>query len=123
MDGIDTLHNLIKESAEYPNMKVGVINASYFGNCGSFLVDELSFGLAEFADVLDFLTEAGETIDKIVPKLKLQVGIGSNYFFEIAKLRAARYIWGEMVNAYSPKNKDCCGVFIHAVTSMWNKTL
>lgn len=123
MDGIDTLHNLIKESAEYPNMKVGVINASYFGNCGSFLVDELSFGLAEFADVLDFLTEAGETIDKIVPKLKLQVSIGSNYFFEIAKLRTARYIWGEMVNAYSPKNKDCCGVFIHAITSMWNKTL
>ena len=123
MEGIDALRCMINESSDYPDMKVGVVNASYFGNCGATLVEELAFGIGEFADILDFLTETGDSIDVIVKKLKLQLSVGSNYFFEIAKIRTARFIWGQIVNEYKPKDKDSCGVYIHAVTSSWNKSM
>jgi methylmalonyl-CoA mutase len=49
--------------------------------------------------------------------------VGSNYFMEIAKLRAARMLWAKIVDAYKPKDKNYCKTFIHVVTSTWNKTL
>ena len=123
LDGIDILRTMMIESKSYPNMHVGIINASLFGNCGAFIVDELAFGLSEFADILDFMTEAGINIDDITRKLKFQVSIGSNYFFEIAKIRAARYLIGQMIEAYKPSKIENCSLYIHAVTSSWNKTL
>ncbi|MCK9302666.1 MAG: methylmalonyl-CoA mutase family protein [Bacteroidales bacterium] len=121
INGIDTLRELILGCSFAPNMRVGVINASAFGNCGSALVEELAFGLNEAADVLDFLTESGLNIDNITKRIKFQYSIGSNYFMEIAKIRAARYLWGKIVEAYKPKENN--EMYIHAVTSSWNKTL
>ena len=123
MAGIDILRNMINTSKTYKNMRVGIIDAALFGNCGSYTVDELAFGLSEFADILDYLTESGLGIDAIVRKLKFVVGIGSNYFFEIARLRACRHLWAQIVKAYKPTSDESLYVYVHAVTSSWNKTV
>lgn len=121
--GIDILKNLLINCSFAPNMRVGIIDASIFGNCGSTLTEELAFGLVSAADLLDFLTETGLSIDNICKRLKFKFSAGSNYFFEIAKFRAARYLWAKVVDAYSPKDAASTKMYLHAETSTWNKTL
>ncbi|MDR2085080.1 MAG: methylmalonyl-CoA mutase family protein [Bacteroidales bacterium] len=123
LEGIETLRLLILNSGFAPNMRVGVINAGLFANCGASIVEEIAFGISEFADLLDYLTEAGLTIDEIAKRLKFKTSIGSNYFMEIAKIRAIRFIWTKIVEAYEPTNIDNCNIYLHAETSSWNKTL
>ncbi|MDL2228406.1 methylmalonyl-CoA mutase family protein, partial [Odoribacter sp. OttesenSCG-928-L07] len=123
LEGIETLRLLISNCAFAPNMRVGIINAGLFENCGANSVEEVAFGMNELADVLDFLTETGLTIDDIARRLKFKTSIGSNYFMEIAKIRAIRFIWEKIVESYEPKNINDCNIYIHAETSSWNKTL
>lgn len=83
------------------------------------------------------LVEAGCRADEVAKKIKFNFGVGSNYFLEIAKFRAARWLWAEIVAAYEPKcqHEDCpnnkpdglcrCAakMHIHAQTSEWNMTV
>jgi methylmalonyl-CoA mutase len=50
-------------------------------------------------------------------------GIGSNYFMEIAKIRAARYLWTRMIDQYNPESDASRKIYIHCTTSIWNKTI
>ena len=69
------------------------------------------------------LTEAGFTADEVAKKIKFNFGISSNYFMEIAKLRAARWLWAEIVAAYKPACECACKMVAHAQTSEWNMTV
>ena len=123
LEGIETLRELIANCSFAPAMRVGIIDAGLFANCGSTLVEEVAFGMSQLADLLDFLTEAGLKIDDIAKRLKFKTSIGSNYFMEIAKVRATRFLWSKIIEAYEPANADECKIYLHAETSTWNKTL
>ena len=69
------------------------------------------------------LTEAGFTADEVAKKIKFNFGISSNYFMEIAKFRAARWLWAEIVAAYKPACECACKMVAHAQTSEWNMTV
>ena len=56
-------------------------------------------------------------------KIKFNFGISSNYFMEIAKFRAARWLWAEIVAAYNPACQCACKMHVHAQTSEWNMTV
>jgi len=118
-----TCKKLIEKSAHVPHFRVLAVDASIFKNSGSSIVEELAFGLACGNEYLTRLTDAGVSIDSIAPNIKFKFGVGSNYFMEIAKIRAARLLWAKIVNVYSPSNAEITRAFIHSTTSDWNKTM
>jgi methylmalonyl-CoA mutase len=69
------------------------------------------------------LTERGISVENAASKIRFSFATGSNYFFEIAKLRAARLLWSVVMNAFNPSGKESAKMDIHCVTSEWNKTL
>jgi methylmalonyl-CoA mutase len=113
----------IEKTAAYPNFKVVEVGGHIFNNSGSSVVQELGFALAAGVEYLDLLTDAGLSIDQIAPKVRFHFATGSKYFMEIAKLRAARYLWAHIVKAYNPCCDCKCMMNIHAETSEWNKTV
>ncbi len=110
-------------SKRLPQFKSITINGQYFQNSGSTLVQELGFSLASANEYLTSLTAKGLTIDSLAPNFLFHFACGSNYFMEIAKLRAARILWAKIVEQYNPKNPDSLKMFIHSSTATWNKTI
>jgi methylmalonyl-CoA mutase len=125
-------HDSNLDEAEYLLQTIGkripgfrgiTVNGHLFQNAGATLVQELAFSLASGNEYLNSLTSKGIPVDAISPVLQFTFGIGSNYFMEIAKLRAARMLWSAIAGQYHPENPGCCSMFIHSTTSLWNKTI
>ncbi len=118
---------VIKANAEkmatYKNFKTIEVGGYVFNNAGSSIVQELGFSLAAGVEYLDKLTDEGMSVNDIAPKMRFHFATGSKYFMEIAKLRAARYLWAHIVKAYNPCCDCKCMMNIHAETSEWNKTV
>lgn len=108
---------------ELPNFKVIAVNAHRFTNAGSSLVHELAFALAMGNEYIARLVEKGLSVDDIAPRIQFSFGVTANYFMEIAKLRAARTLWANIVKSYNPANEDSCKMNIHAVTTRFNKSV
>ena len=128
--------DIIAASASLPKFRVIAINPIYFNNAGAYIYQELGYALAWGNDVLAKLVETGLSVATVSKKIKFNFGISSNYFMEIAKFRAARFLWANIVFAYGEKcTKTCsnnqpdglekCGgkMVIHAETSEWNMTV
>ncbi|MBN2214885.1 MAG: methylmalonyl-CoA mutase subunit beta [Bacteroidales bacterium] len=114
---------ILRASGTLSSYKVVEVNGLNFSNAGANIVQELAFVLSMGNDYLAALTERGLKADDIAPRMHFVFGIGSDYFMEIAKLRAARLLWAQIVKAYHPEDDASAGMFIHAVTTRWNRTL
>lgn len=99
------------------------VNSRKLNNAGAYITQELGYALAWGAEWLTMMTEAGLTVDEVASRIRFNMGISSNYFMEIAKFRAGRMLWAEIVKAYKPQNEDSCKMWVHAVTSKFNQTL
>ncbi len=100
------------------------VNALNLNNAGAFIYQELGYALAWGAELLDKLVEAGYSIQEVTSRIKFVFGVGSNYFMEIAKFRAARWLWAEIVGAHGEEYRgDAAKIHQQAVTSTWNKTI
>lgn len=114
---------LIRKTKAYKHIRIVTVNAQLFGNAGSTIVEELAFALSAGHDYLVRLMDAGLSVDEAARKLRFSFSVTSNYFMEIAKLRAARLLWANIVKEYNPE-KNCAGkMMIHAETSRWNQTV
>ena len=133
---IEQMVEAVKASAELRHFKAIVVNAYLFSNAGSFITQELGYALAWGNELLSRLVEAGIDPAPAAKKIKFNFGIGSNYFLEIAKFRAARWLWAQIVKAYEPTcyrdcpnqgpNNECrCSgkMSIFAQTSSFNQTI
>jgi methylmalonyl-CoA mutase len=83
---------------------------------------ELAYTLADGLEYLRTGVQAGIDIDAFAPRLSFFWGIGKNFFMEIAKLRAARVLWAEMVARFSPHNPKSLALRTHSQTSGWSLT-
>ena len=106
-----------------PGFHAITVNGQLFNNAGATLVQELAFSLASGNEYIAELTSKGLPVDSIAGSILFSLGIGSNYFIEIAKLRAARFLWSKIVEEYHPENPGSGRMFIHSTTSLWNKTI
>jgi len=114
----------IIQAAEFlPNFKTLSINGLNIRNAGANIVEELAFSLAMGAEYLTRITDLGLSVDDIAPRIKFNFGVGSNYFMEIAKLRAARVLWSKIVNAYGPAKVETTKMHIHSTNTIFNKTI
>jgi len=122
-DGLDYLATVVKAAEPLPLFRVININASNFNNAGGDIVQDLAFSLSMGSEYLAQLTQRGIDAGLAASKIKFTYGTGSNYFPEIAKLRAARLLWAVVTNGYLPEGAERIKMDIHCVTSRWNKTV
>jgi methylmalonyl-CoA mutase len=83
---------------------------------------ELAYTLADGLEYLKTGVAAGIDIDAFAPRLSFFWAIGKNFFMEIAKMRAARTIWSELVARFNPKNPKSLALRTHSQTSGWSLT-
>jgi methylmalonyl-CoA mutase len=121
--GFDYLASIVKSSSSLPHFRTININASNFNNAGADIVQELAFGISMGSEYLAQLTERGISADVAASKIRFSFGTGSDYFPEIAKLRAARLLWSVVTNSFHPAHGENIKMEIHCVTSEWNKTV
>jgi len=106
-----------------PGFHAITVNGQLFNNAGATLIQELAYSLASGNEYLAELTSKGLPVESIADSILFSFGIGSNYFMEIAKLRAARLLWSKIVEEYHPETPESGRMFIHSTTSLWNKTI
>ncbi len=108
---------------ELPKFRVLTVNSNVLHNAGANIVQELGFGLAAANELVARLTDLGGKMEHIGRSIVLNVGVGSTYFMEIAKIRAARLLWSKIVEQYKPECDCPYKLFINATTSTWNQSV
>ena len=114
---------LLSAVKDVPGLRCLGVDSVMFNNSGAYIFQELGYALAWGAEWLTLLTEAGVPADEVAARVKFNMGISSNYFMELAKFRAARMMWAQIVEQYKPERKDACKMMAHAITSRFNQTI
>jgi methylmalonyl-CoA mutase len=111
------------EEAQAWTAPKGAVRGDYLHEAGATAVQELGFALAEAVENLNAAIESGKSVDAAAPSIAFVFAAGSNYFFEIAKLRAARLLWSTAVAAFGPDDSKAAITRIHVRTARENKSL
>ena len=122
-DAVEVAKELIAMAAPVKGLRVVSVDSVMFNNAGAYIYQELGYALAWGAQWMTALTEAGVDADAAAKAIKFNMGISSNYFLELAKFRAARMLWAQIVKQYAPKCDCSCKMVCHAETSKFNQTI
>ena len=114
---------LVETLKDYPNLRCIMVHTDTLNNAGAYIVQELGYALAWGNEYLQQLVDAGVDVDLAAKSIKFYMGISENYFMEIAKFRAARLLWAQIVKQYEPKCDCACKMVINASTSTYNQTV
>lgn len=120
--GFDYLASLTKDNLYFPYYRNIQVNGSSFSNAGCGSVKELALSLSMAVEYLSQLTGRGLSPDNVASGIRFSFGIGTGYFMEIAKLRAARLLWSLITDAYNITGRITARMQIHSVTKVWNDT-
>ena len=118
-----TAKALIEATAALPKYRVLNVTALTLNNAGAYIYQELGYALAWGNEYMNQLTAAGLPAALVAKKIKFNFGISSNYFLEIAKFRAARMLWANIVASYDSEDRCAAKMRVHAETSTFNLTL
>ncbi|NTV03574.1 methylmalonyl-CoA mutase, partial [bacterium] len=83
---------------------------------------ELAYTLADGVEYIRTGLAAGLAVDDFAPRLSFFWAVGMNYFMEVAKLRAARLLWAQLVQGFGPRNPKSLSLRTHSQTSGWSLT-
>jgi methylmalonyl-CoA mutase len=112
------------QQAESPfALPAGAVRIDSIHDRGGTVVQELGYGIALGVENLVEKLQTGQGVDEAANNIRFVFAIGSNYFFEIAKLRAARMLWAHAVWAFQPREESSCFMKIHACTGLSNKSI
>ncbi|MBP2452622.1 methylmalonyl-CoA mutase [Mycolicibacterium lutetiense] len=109
-------------SAKMPKFNSISISGYHIQEAGATADLELAYTLADGVEYIKAGLAAGLDIDKFAPRLSFFWGIGMNFFMEVAKLRAGRLLWSELVAKFDPKNDKSLSLRTHSQTSGWSLT-
>ena len=113
---------LVEALKELPGYKCINVNSVQLNNAGAYIYQELGYALAWGAEYMNMLTEAGVDATEAARRMKFNMGVSENYFMEIAKFRAARLLWAQIVKQFGVAESDC-QMHVCAYTSEYNQTL
>ena len=113
---------LVETFAAYPKFRPVAVNAYKLTNAGAYSYQDLGYALAWGNEYLAELTEAGVAPELAAQSIKFNLGINGVYFMEIAKLRAARMLWAQIVSQYT-ECKESAKMHVCAFTTTYNQTL
>lgn len=119
--------NIISDIIEYtskymPKFNSISISGYHIQEAGANNVQELAFTLADGVEYVRAALKKGLEVDQFAPRLSFFFAIGMNFFMEIAKLRAARFLWAELMQQFNPKNPLSSALRTHCQTSGWSLT-
>ena len=109
-------------SAHLPKFNTISISGYHMQEAGANAALELAYTLADGKEYIQTAIAAGLEIDDFAPRLSFFWGIGMNFYMEIAKMRAARLLWAEIVEAFGPANPKSGMLRTHCQTSGWSLT-
>jgi methylmalonyl-CoA mutase len=107
---------------EMPRYNSISISGYHIQEAGATADLELAYTLADGVEYLRAGLAAGMDVDAFAPRLSFFWGIGMNFFMEVAKLRAGRLLWAELVAQFSPRNPKSLSLRTHSQTSGWSLT-
>ncbi|MET7037091.1 methylmalonyl-CoA mutase [Elizabethkingia miricola] len=109
-------------SQNIPKFNSISISGYHMQEAGATPVLEMAYTLADGLEYVRTGIQAGMNIDDFAPRLSFFWAIGMNHFMEIAKMRAARYIWSELIAQFKPQNSKSLALRTHSQTSGWSLT-
>jgi methylmalonyl-CoA mutase len=109
-------------STKMPKFNSISISGYHIQEAGATADLELAYTLADGVEYIKAGLDAGLSIDKFAPRLSFFWGIGMNFFMEVAKLRAGRLLWSELVAQFDPKSSKSLSLRTHSQTSGWSLT-
>jgi methylmalonyl-CoA mutase len=115
--------DIFEYTAKYmPKFNSISISGYHMQEAGAPADIELAYTLADGLEYVRTGLKAGIDIDSFAPRLSFFWAIGMNYFMEVAKMRAARFIWAKMIKTFEPKNSKSMALRTHSQTSGWSLT-
>ena len=109
-------------SEHMPKFNTVSISGYHMMEAGANSVLQTAFTLADGLEYVRAAIAAGLDIDAFAPRLSFFFGVGMNFFMEIAMLRAARYLWHDLLKPFNPKNPKSSMLRTHVQTSGWSLT-
>ncbi|MBC7301916.1 MAG: methylmalonyl-CoA mutase [Nocardia sp.] len=109
-------------SAKMPKFNSISISGYHIQEAGATADLELAYTLADGVEYIRAGIAAGMDVDKFAPRLSFFWAIGMNFFMEVAKLRAGRLLWSELVSKFEPKSAKSLSLRTHSQTSGWSLT-
>ena len=104
-------------SKEMPKFNSISISGYHMQEAGANQVQELAYTLADGKEYVKAALQRGLDIDDFAPRLSFFWSIGMNFFMEIAKMRAARFMWAKIIEEFKPKNPKSLALRTHCQTS------
>ena len=129
VEGVDvaeitaTACKLLDVVAPVRGIRCLAVNSEILANGGAYIYEELGYALAWGTAWLTALTEAGRSINEVANRVKFNMCVSSNFFMEIAKFRAARMLWAQIVEQYKPECDCAAKMMVCASTSRFNQTI
>jgi len=102
-----------------PRMQTICVQGSLYHDSGASATQELAYIISTAVCYIEEMKKRGISPGEVFPHMRVSLSVGSDYFMEIAKIRATRWLWSKIARAYGVEDVT---VFIHARTSLWNKT-
>ena len=122
-DAIAKLPQALKfAQAKTPELKTVYVNGAIYSNAGANAVQEVAASMATAVYYMEYLTEQGFSVDDAAKTIRFRFALGANFFMEIAKLRAARVIWAQIVKAFGGSD-EAAKIDIAAQTSEFTQTV
>lgn len=109
-------------SKNIPKFNSISISGYHMQEAGATPVLEMAYTLADGLEYVRTGIKAGMNVDDFAPRLSFFWAIGMNHFMEIAKMRAARYIWANLLKQFNPQNPKSLALRTHSQTSGWSLT-
>lgn len=120
---VDEASALLDAVASVRGLRCLSVDSEILANGGAYIYEELGYALAWGAEWLTLLTEAGRDINEVANRIKFNMCVSSNFFMEIAKFRAARMLWAQIVEQYKPTCSCAAKMMVCASTSRFNQTI
>lgn len=102
-----------------PHLHTITAQGDVYHNAGASATQELGYVIATLVCYIEEMKARGLAPAAVLPHIRIRLAVGSDYFMEIAKIRAARWLWSKVATAYGVTDAP---VHLHASTSKWNKT-
>ena len=121
----ETMGKILGIVQNMPSFKTLIINGNIFHNSGANVEQELAYTLASAIQVIDKISQQNISLPVIIQKLEFSISVGTNYFIEIAKIRALKFLWRKiLVDGYGLNEQQIPSISIHCITSSYyNSTL
>ncbi len=124
---LDGIYNVMAQlttwaAANAPQLQTITVQGHPYHNGGASTTQELAFALATAVEYIRAMQSRGLSIEDIAPRIRFSLSVGTNFFMEIARLRAARLLWAKIVKAFGGSDA-AQKMSLHARTSAWNQTV